>query len=1252
MSLSTLPPITITTCGFPPTVAVSFATASAPTPLTHSNALKLPVSLTSDTLWDIESADNNGQQLWIGSRNWLNLFDTTTQTTRRFNPDTTPALDTNNNVWSLYKDRNQRLWIASLGGGIYRFNPQSGDLTQYDKSRGLSNNLVRTITEDNDGNLWVGTDNGLNVLDANTGQIDHYFHHSDNPYTLSSNEINKVYKDRKGRIWVGTYGGGLNRFDAAKRRFARFTFASLGLNDARTPKIINDLFEDRQGILWIATDQGIVKLLPPGLNSRRYGLSETAQSDLTAIINQGDSAWAALNNQWIHFDLATLAIDHSIPLPGQVLTATQVEHNRFLLALANQDVFELTVNANGDEHQLTPLNAGNNISAVLAESSKRYWLGLYRNEGDGGLALYEPGKGITQTWFGSDSILDIERYGEHTLLLATNNQGVIRFDLQSFEHNRITNQQNQALNHLTDLHVGHNNRIWLGTTGSGLAELLLDKQEIRSLAPGLGAIDWVLQTTDKTLWLAANNELAKFQIDTNGTQSFGASYGLNINKFHKKSAILSGDTIWFGAQQGLIRFNPGATPAPPNPAPVSLTELRIFNQPETLAQTLNHSQLLTLSWDDYLFSISFAAPDYQHGDRQTFQYQLQGFDDRWITTNGTNPIATYSSVPPGKYWFLVKTGNSPVRVLPVTITPPWWRTPLAHTSYVLVALLAIVLLIHLRTRALSKRAAELEQGIALRTTELEHKSATIEMLLQQKQRLFSNISHELRTPLTLLLGPAEQLLKQLPQAPYQSAIAMIRRNALRMHHMVEQLLQLASLEADKAKPFKIIALDCALQQMAEAAAPLAKRKAQTLVVKPIPKAYLRMQEDAFEQIVGNLLSNAFKYTDHHGHIEIDSAVSQTMAIIKIRDNGLGIAEQFQPLIFDRFERGDFANDSQQPGSGIGLALVKEWVDAHQGKITVQSEQYKGSTFTVELPLYLDTVDKINDTVTATTWLVEPETPQQDALPEPIMAQDDRPILLIVEDNADMRAHLLNLVQDDYRCLGADNGQSGLAHAREHVPDIIVCDVMMPLMDGFEFTAQVKQDPVLSHIPVILLTALADQQNRLAGLQTKADDYLSKPFNDQELKIRLQNLLSVRAILRERFAHEHRNDPMALSRSKTELNEKDQQFVDRFEHILDKHFEDPDFQLPHAAEAMAMSDRQLQRKLKAIMDLNFSQLLRRTRLRHATELLSQGQAINLVGEAVGFSSPAYFSTCFKAQFGFTPKSFQQQHIEQNREAHSG
>ncbi len=1223
---------------------------------TAFNHAETEQSVSTDILWDIELADKDGQSLWLGSRNWLNLFDTKTKINQRFHPKSSPSLPINNNVWSLYQDKQAHLWIATLGGGLYQFNPTNFVLKQYDKKAGLSHDLVRSIVEDDEQKLWIGTDNGLNVLDRHSGEFRQFFHDPIDPYSLSSNEINKLYKDSSGYIWIGTYGGGLNRYDSAKQRFVRYRLVNLGLNNERTPKIINDIFEDRQGIIWIATDKGVIKLLPAAFAAKSFGVAQSASHSATVTLKVGDSVWCAFGKQLVNFNSKTMDVNHSISLPTSLLTASASDESTLWLSLFQQDVYRLSFNEQMGKYQLEAQYLGGNVSALYAQSTERIWLGRFRGESLGGLQLFEPGKGIVGTWFESDSILDIERLDQNTLLIATNNKGVIHFNLNSFEHNRIINDDIASLNHLVDIYIGNDDRIWLGTTAGGLAELLIEQKKIQPIATSMGTIDWILQTSDKTLWLAANNQLVEYDIQHNTTQAYGESHGLMINKFNKKAAILLGEQMMFGTEQGLFILTSSNKLNASKLSPISLTELKVFNRPVKLAQSLNHSKRLELSYDNYLFSIGFVAPDFQYGQEQKFQYQLAGFDDRWITTDSLNTVATYSSVPPGDYQFKVKrvgtsqqSGSEPS--LAVTIHPPWWLTPFAYISYVAIGLLSILLVIHIRTRTLFRRAVELEQGIVVRTTELKQKNETIELLLNQKQRLFTNISHELRTPLALLLGPTEQLLKKLTYPPYLSMIQMVHRNAIRMQHMVEQLLQLASLEAGKQRANKVIELQKALPQIIEAAQPLAKRKQQQLVLLNTVNALLKMQEDSFEQIIGNLLSNAFKYTDEYTYIEIDSQLENDSVIITIRDNGCGIAEQYQPLIFERFERGAFVNDSSLSGSGIGLALVKEWVDIHKGEITFESQLGKGCSFTIRLPVFRGNLPQDNQSLVLESWPTEQQDMIDEVVPIRWNDEDERPILLIVEDNVDMCAHLLNILQSDYRCLAAVDGEQGLVLAAEQVPNIIVCDVMMPVMDGFEFCQRLKQDEVLSHIPIVLLTALADEQNQLQGWENQVDEYLNKPFTEQALKLRLENLLSIRAILRERYASELRNDPQALEATKAELNQKDQQFVERFEQLLEQQFHDSDFQLTQAADILAMSERQLQRKLKAIMDLNFSQILRRTRLQKAAVILRQGQVINFVSDNIGFSSPAYFSTCFRAEFGQSPKKFQQQAIETNREINS-
>ncbi|WP_281560644.1 hybrid sensor histidine kinase/response regulator transcription factor [Thalassomonas sp. RHCl1] len=1226
--------------------------------------------LASDTLWDIEKFGS--QHLWIGSRNWLNRFNTSNHKNSRFSPDSPSPLNINNNVWSLFTDNEENLWIGTLGGGLYRFSPTSGELKQYqhnEKNAGsLSHNLVRAITQDSQGNIWVATDNGLNVLNKQADSFKRYYHVQGNKQSLSSNEISKLYTDSSHRLWIGTYGSGVNLYHPQTNSFQRYNFRSLGLAKSKTPNIINDIFEDGQGNIWFATDKGVIKLHPDAASISHMIFEDNMLSDITSMLYSSNSGlWAAFYNKLLNFNKDNFNYQIVTALPSIISDISEAPSGNLWVSTKDHGIYkispkgEILVHVNNNE--TSPSLPNNYVYSLYAQSDQRLWLGFALTDKPGGLALFEEGKGITHHFFKNRVIKDIEKLDNDTLLLATNLSGVIKFNTKTLEHSYINNVEEKTLNNINELYIAANQKIWLGTD-AGLAELSLKERKIIPYTPELGIIYGIHSDENTGLWLTTNNKLFHYDVNTRSYEEYGEGKGLSVAKFTQRTLLKASDKLILGSNDGFFYFTPNLTDNPGLARKVQLTEFKLFNKivplsnaqlPTPLNKPLSLLDKVTLTHEDYLFSFSFSALDFNAPDNIQYQYLLAGFDKQWISTDATDRIATYSAIPPGDYIFKVKaTTNAqvtPETSIRLTILPPWWKTTYAYTSYVILMLALLYLLVSLRTRVLKQQAKTLEQGIKTRTLALEQQTQTIARLLEQKKNMFTNVSHELRTPLTLILSPVEQLLSREQSSQNKSLLSLIKQNSQRLLMMVEQLLELAWLESPDKKEKALFSLTEHLPLIIASYKPLAAAKNQQLSTREIDDVKLLLYPDSLDKIIGNILSNAIKYTPEGGSIEVTTAVQKGKVIISVIDNGLGIADKHQAIIFERFQRGSYKNNEQIAGAGIGLAIVKELVALHQGSIMLDSQEHNGCQFHVSLPIFIGTQ---GDIVSAGE---RPIAKQQNLVAFPVENNQPQvsdaetnlkhPIMLIVEDNVDMAAYLVSIFNREYHCILASDGQAGLAKAIEHVPDVIVSDVMMPVIDGYQLCQKIKQNDLLAHIPILLLTAKADLESKLTGLRLHSDDYLTKPFSDEELTLRVNNLLNARNRLRQQIAKELQDDPGAIVQISKVLNSKDQNFIHAFERLVIKRYPETEFGLASAAYQLNMSDRQLQRKLNALMDNNFSEYLRLFRLHKASELLQDGLTSTLVSEQVGFSSPSYFSTCFKSHFKETPKQFQQRQLTLQR-----
>ena len=578
---------------------------------------------------------------------------------------------------------------------------------------------------------------------------------------------------------------------------------------------------------------------------------------------------------------------------------------------------------------------------------------------------------------------------------------------------------------------------------------------------------------------------------------------------------------------------------------------------------------------------------------------------------------------------------------PSVIPRPWWLSPWTWLAAVVVLASLLYGIAGLRARQLSARARALEAEVEKRTRELVGQNAIVEQqaerlgaLAATKDQVLTRISHEFRTPLTVILGPLQRVREQTSANEERRYLDAVERNASRLLRLVDQMLGLTRIGAGQEELTVPVAVAPILEQIVASFESLAEDRGIVLSIVRADALVLQSTADAFEKIAVNLISNAIKYTAAGGRVSVSQWAEGALGVLAVADNGRGIAAEFLERIFEPFER---AHDEAEriPGSGLGLAVVRELTEAHGGRVEVDSVPGNGSTFRVywplasgmaEMTLPATTEQPVLARIEVAALRVDPTSPSVGAEPD-----RHKPAVLVIEDNADMRRYMLEVFAPHYRCLQADDGQTAVALAIAEVPDVVVSDIILPGQDGYAVCRQLKSNEITSHVPVVLLTALGDQDHKLRGLGVQADDYLAKPFSEPELLLRIRNLLEIRAILQRRYARDLRFD-----RTQPEdLNERDRAFLAKLGGMFAERHPDAGLDLHAIASAMAVSERQLQRKLKALIGLTPAEYLRDYRLQRAHERLVNGERSGAVALASGFASHAHFSSCFKAQFGYPP-----------------
>ncbi|MDX1530663.1 MAG: two-component regulator propeller domain-containing protein, partial [Rhodothermales bacterium] len=1252
-------------------------------------------------------AEDAGGTLWVGT--WgggLSRFDPATETFTRYGHDPDdPASLHHDNVYALAPDPGGGLWVGTATG-IARVAPPAPGQAARTLSRvdvdvtpfgGASFVTGFALCLDRAGALWIGTyGRGLVRYEPATGAVRNY---PAGPGGLGHSWVFSIMEDRAGTLWVGTYGGGLHRYDAEADAFERFA------HDAADPASVaadevQAIAEDRAGVLWVGTGRGLSRRLPlsrvVAQEQHRPGDPQSLRSDdVTAFVDDASGMlWVGTHGGGLHRRDASGAFER-VPLLDAEASERDLASVRGLAADPDGTVWASTpagVFRGRGSGPFEPFVAVDSAGAPLeirdpgplaVPAPGRLWVGsqfgLYDVDAASGRAMHygpappKPGSNVAQM---VDTLLPAPDGGAWVGVAA----GLYRFDpaAETFTNIRAAIEGEEPSGNVLTLLRGQDGTLWVGTS-RGLERRDADGRWRRyGRADGLPNtfINGLLEAPAGYVWAATNRGLSRLDPRTGAVLSYGAQDGLqgdisNLGAVYRSPRT---GTFYVGGDHGYNAFDPAALSAEPPPGPVVLTGLRLLDAPvpigaegSPLERALSMTEELRLHHADRVVTFTFAALDFRAPSTHRYAVRLDGFDGDWREVGGRRE-ATFTNLSPGRYTFRVRAagrdgtwGNE--TALALTVVPPWWRTWWATIGYALLTLALLTAAYRAR-----RRRHELRHRM-----ELEHLEAEqLRELDRARSRFFANVSHEFRTPLTLTLGPLDDmragLYGPLPE-PMAQQVDLARRNAGRVLNLINQILDVARLEAGRtplrARPLDLGAFVEALAQPFRA---LAARKAIAFVVD-LPASPVEVFADPpqLEKAVANLLSNAVKFTPEGGAVRVTVAAEGGTARVAVRDSGVGIPAADLPYVFDRFYQVNEAAQTQL-GTGIGLALAKEVVELHGGALTVESEEGFGSTFTVALPLgraHLDPDQIVGD---AEPWTLGAslrqlvEDPGGDgSTPHPTGAtaepSDDAPdddadvtTVLLVEDHPEVRAYVrrhLEAAEEGgpaYRVLEAADGEEGLAKARALLPDLVLSDVMMPKLGGLALCRALKADPETDFIPVILLTAKAEREDRLEGLRKHADDYLTKPFDMAELRARIANLIETRKRLRERFASVE--GQVAMHPTAEDLTSADEAFLGAVRAAIEAGMGSEDFGVEQLAETVGFSRSQLNRKLKALLGHSSSDVLRSMRLERASQMLAaRAGSVSEVAYAVGFRSVAHFSNAFLDRFGCRPSAYRGERVSE-------
>lgn len=1135
------------------------------------------------------------------------------------------------------------LWFSSYAGGYYVFETAS-ETYLYVKpgshEAGRIQGYIESIYRDRGGILWIGSNGyGLYKFDPKTIRFAYPDFQTRDPLKWKSgftrdHSINSILKDRRheNRLWYTS----VLLFQVDREAGQSTTQFMVQPRAAAMPGEGYDadvVVQDRRGNLWFTSgEQGeLICIAPQNRTEKRFPAKNSDFEGIRQIyIDRSDNVWCVVDPRTL------LRLDQ---------TTGRFKRYDFYPA-ASEEAAEVVAT-----RETAP--------CFYQDEDGRLWIGTFN-----GLFCFDPQR---------------EAFVKHYRNAPGNPRGLSGDNIFTIAPDPREPQR----------------YLWIGTAGFGLNRFDRETESFKSYTEAHGSpsntIYGILPDEAGNLWMSTNRGLAKFNPQTETFRNYTVEDGLQNNEFNRFAYHKAADgEMFFGGVKGLNSFYPEDIREDPYVPPVVITNFQYSDPSKANASTgwihltkpVSENQPIELPYRANTVSFEFNALDYSNIHRNRYAYRMQGLNRDWIYC-GRDRKANFSFLPPGEYVFQVKGANSDGiwnetgASVKLTIRPPWWGTWWAYTIY---GLLILGLLYGLRRYELNRQ--RWKYHLKLEKVEAEK----LKELDRMKSRFFANISHEFRTPLTLILGPIETIYQRIPDRETRQDLSMMQRNGQRLLRLINQLLDLSRLEAGKlklqARPGDLLAFLKGIVFSFESLA--RQRKIDLRFQSPENLPPVCFDPDKLEKVLVNLLSNAFKFTPSGGEITVAVDIPPVpskggiipplrgdtegcsppfegwpggMLEIRVKDTGPGIPPGHLPHIFDRFYSSGEGYSKDQQSSGIGLALTRELVELHHGKISVNSEAGMGAEFTVLLPLgkghlqpeeIADTGYPVPDVETTPRVVSTAEDAENLS---PIMIETLRatslqnanldrppsggqPIILIIEDNPDMRAYIRSQLLDYCQVLEAEDGQAGLDMASDTLPDLIISDVMMPKMDGYQLCEKLKTDQRTSHIPLILLTAKSSGESKLEGLTLGADDYLVKPFDSKELQVRVKNLIEQRRTLRERFGKEIKLQPKDIA-----ITSADEKFLLRAMDIIDRYISDENFSVEQFGREIGLSRGQLHRKLKALTDQSPVDFIRAIRLKRAAQLLEKRfGTVAEIAYQVGFSDPSYFSRCFRQQFGILPSEY--------------
>ncbi|MCB9293093.1 MAG: response regulator [Lewinellaceae bacterium] len=1144
----------------------------------------------------------------------------------------------------LCRDKKGNLLLFTTEG-IFRYAVQTEQLTQfpfrpeqwedlpYGEASWEKTSIMAPLA-DSQGRLCWGTQlGGYYFYNLSNNELTYIGSSRQNPQKLQGAQVWASFEDTTGAMWLGFWKGGYNRLDPYRKKMEFKAFQYTVGEESKEAGVWRITQGSRSTFWALAFHAGLAEWHPaedrvvfhPHLERQRPGAVDFSR--VIKTIGNG-KAWVFYSeaNPYL-FDNKTSTYSRLQLFPSGFSQPLFFSHPSHLW-------FDSPEGPKKYDMQKGDFIQSLDLEAFQAESgTTSFFEGMILEDPAGYLWLGNTPKGLEK--------IDLKK------------KQVFRYRHESHR------QQGVSSNDVQSLHLDQKGNLWIGTYGGGLVKLDAAEKSrpdprfrhFREYNSDIASdrVYAILEARDGSLWMSTHRGISRFDPETEQFKNYDHTVTGQIFQFTDSKYKGQDGALYFGGNRGVTYFHPDSIQLNHHVPEMVITGFFISNVPvpvkgsfadtldwgTPLTRHISYTQSITLPYWQNDLSFAFSALSYSRPKENQYAYMLEGYRDEWVEANADNRLASFTNLDPGSYTFRVKGANADGAwneagaTLQITILPPWWATWWAYALYAAATLAIVFGLFHFQLR---RRLALAE---ARRLQELD----------AFKTRFYTNITHEFRTPLTIILGLADQIKNQVSEQ-VKGHLRIIGRNGRQLLRLVNQLLDLSKVESGHLKlDMEQGDIITYLQYLMESFHSYAESRNIRLHFLSGPKEFYMDYDPArLMHIISNLLSNAIKFTPEDGNVycSVEVLEEQKKLQIAIKDTGIGIPAEQLPFVFERF----YSPHSSPPqssqrgagdgaGTGIGLALSKELAKLMNGDITVQSELGKGSEFTLTLP-----VSKRQEIKTIQAGLVDIAVPPEAPAPEP-EKRSGRPLMLIVEDNPDLVKYLTGCFKSAYNLEFAYNGYQGFEKATTLIPDIIITDVMMPEMDGLELCTQLKRHHLASHIPIIMLTAKADVDSRLAGLGRGADAYLAKPFLQEELEVRIKALLEQRRKLQAYYRSQAGLFPtkaLPAAPSDEEANQE-KAFLESVNQAIEANLKNTGFTVEQLAQELFVSPSSLYRKLTALTGMNPNRYIRSFRLAHARELLRKtAHPISYIAFETGFQDARYFSRAFKQDFGMTPTAY--------------